>query len=89
MENETLRKQLADLHEELQQIDTVDGNERILLQQLATDLQELLDRDSEQQEHYQSLRERLNETIATVEASHPRATLLMRQVIDQLSFMGI
>ena len=38
---------------------------------------------------YEGLGDRLKEAVARLEASHPAATMLMRRVIDQLSFMGI
>jgi hypothetical protein len=38
---------------------------------------------------YDGLGGRLREAVAQLEASHPEATLLMRQVIDSLSYMGI
>jgi len=31
----------------------------------------------------------LKDAVAQLEAFHPEATLLMRQVIDQLAYMGI
>jgi hypothetical protein len=52
-------------------------------------VREVLNREDEHAEHYRGLGERLDETVAQIEASHPRITLLMRQIIDQLSFMGI
>jgi hypothetical protein len=89
MENETLRRQLQELHDELQQVKSLDATERELLLNLAVDVQEALRRDDDQAEHLSSLSSRLKEALAQLEASHPRATMLMRSVIDQLSFMGI
>jgi ElaB/YqjD/DUF883 family membrane-anchored ribosome-binding protein len=90
MDKQALRGQLEELHAELQQLDSIDANERELLQGLARDVQEILTREADRTEqHYSSLGERLREAVAQVEASNPRATLLMRQVIDQLSYMGI
>ncbi len=89
MDKQTLRGQLQELHSELQQVKSLDVNEREMLQNLARDIQEVLSKEDDRTQHYSSLRERLRETVAQVEASHPRATMLMRQVIDQLSYMGI
>lgn len=89
MDTQKLRAQLEELHAELQQGETLNEADRDLLQNLAGDIREALARGDEQTEHYNSLGERLKETVAQVEASYPKATLLMRQVIDQLSFMGI
>lgn len=89
MEREELRGQLEQLHAELQRVDALDENEKVMLQRLASDIQGLLERSDERPEHYRGLAGRLRESIAELEAAHPGTTLLMRQVIDQLSFMGI
>ena len=92
MDKETLRAQLQELHAELQQVESLDVNERQMLERLARDVEEILRREEDRtqpSQHYSSLGEQLKEVVAQVEASHPRATLLMRQLIDQLAFLGI
>jgi hypothetical protein len=89
MDKQTLRKQLQTLHDELQQIDSLDVNEREMLQNLATDIQEALRREDDRTPQYGGLGAQLKEAVAQVEASHPRVTMLMREVIDQLAFLGI
>jgi response regulator RpfG family c-di-GMP phosphodiesterase len=90
MDKQQLREQLGNLHAELQQVESVDEDERAMLQKLATDVGEILERgDDHPHQHYGRLGERLREAVAQVEASHPRATMLMRQVIDELAYMGI
>ena len=89
MDKQTLRGQLEELHAELQQVETLDVSEREMLQNLARDVQEVLSREDDRTQHYSSLGDRLREAVAQVEASHPRATMLMRQVIDELAYMGI
>lgn len=89
MKNEELRSQLAKLHTELHQTRDLDLQQRELLQTLADEIQALLKRDEIQQHHYTSLSERLNDAVAQLEASHPQITLLMRQTIDSLAFLGI
>jgi septation ring formation regulator EzrA len=89
MDKQTLRGRLEELHAELQQVETLDVSEREMLQSLATDLQEVLRREDDGTQPYSSLGDRLREAVAQVEASHPRATMLMRQVIDELAYMGI
>lgn len=89
MKNEELRSQLAKLHNELHQTRDLDLQQRELLQTLADEIQALLKRDEIQQHHYTSLSERLNDAVAQLEASHPQITLLMRQTIDSLAFLGI
>ncbi len=84
-----LHHQLEQLHDELQQIDSVDESGRQLLQTLMSDIQKLI--DSKESEKYVSNRlgEGLKDGIELFEASHPRATMLMAQVIDALQKMGI
>jgi DNA repair exonuclease SbcCD ATPase subunit len=89
MDRQQLREQLEKLHAELQGVELLNDDERKLLKNLTRDVQEVLARDDEQTEHYSGLGERLRETVAHLEASHPKITLLMRQIIDQLAFMGI
>ena len=89
MKNEELRSQLEKLHNELHQSPTIDLRQRELLQTLADEIQALLKRDDLQQHHYTSLSERLNNAVAELEASHPQITLVMRQMIDSLAYLGI
>jgi phosphoglycerate-specific signal transduction histidine kinase len=89
MDKQTLRENLEELHAELQQVESLDVNEREMLQNLARDVQEALSREDDSTQHYSSLGDRLREVIAQVEASHPRATMRMRQVIDHLAYLGI
>ena len=89
MNNEELREQLARLHGELSQTETVDAHQRELLKTLENDIQELLNREQNQPHHYSTLGERLNEAVVQLEASHPKITLLMRRAIDSLAYLGI
>lgn len=89
MDKQKLREQLQDLHTELQQVESLDAGEREMLQNLAKDVQKVLRQEGDQTQQYTSLGDRLREVVAQVEASHPRVTLLMRQVIDELAYMGI
>jgi DNA repair exonuclease SbcCD ATPase subunit len=90
MDKQQLHKRLEELHAELQQVDSVDAGERETLQQLRSDIQELLAQKEGASSHqYKGLAERLREDIEQLEASHPQATLLMGQVIDLLAKIGI
>jgi len=89
MNNEQLRTQLERLQAEIQQADALDTQQRELLQTLANDIHELLNRNESQPHHYRSLGERLSEDVAKLEASHPQITRLMRQAIDSLAYLGI
>ena len=89
MDKQQLHEKLKQLHAELDQVECPDSDQREVLQKVASDIQDLLARQEERAEHYRDLGERLKEAVAQLEAAHPEATLRMRQVIDQLAFMGI
>ena len=89
MKNEEFRSELEKLHNELHQTHALDMQQRELLQTLADEIQALLKRDEIQRHHYTSLSERLNDAVAELEASHPQITLLLRQTIDSLAYLGI
>jgi hypothetical protein len=89
MDKQALHERLEQLHRDLQALDIPEARDRRMLDQLAADIRELLDRRDQRPQHYRRLSERLAAGIAQIEASHPRITILMRQVIDQLAYMGI
>ena len=89
MNKEQLREQLEHLQAELKQADALDPQQRELLLTRAHDIEQLLKQEEIEPHHYRSLSERLNEDLAQLEASHPQITLLMRQAIDSLSYLGI
>ncbi len=89
MDKQELHRQLEQLHAELQQVELPDSNERETFQKLAEDIRKILEPKEDQTQHYGGLRERLREAIAQLEASHPKATMLMGQVLDQLAYLGV
>ena len=89
MDKQKLHRELEQLHAELRQLESPDSNDREMLEKLAGDIRNILEQEETETHNYRSLSERLREAIAQLEASHPKATLMMRQVIDQLAFMGI
>jgi hypothetical protein len=85
-----LHNRLEQLHDELQQIESVNEAERQVLEKLMSDIRKLTEAgEGEQHPAYDRLGEGLKEGIELFEASHPRATMLMGQVIDALAKMGI
>ena len=89
MDKQQLHGHLEELHAELQQVKSPDANHQEIIQSVARDVKEVLAKEGDQPQHYSGLSERLSEAVAQLEASHPRTTMLMRQVIDQLAFLGI
>jgi hypothetical protein len=89
MDKQELQGRLEELHAELQKVETLDAGQQEMLQSVARDVKEVLEREGDNPHHYSGLGERLSEAVAQLEASHPRTTMLMRQVIDQLAYLGI
>ena len=89
MIDQRLRERLEELRAELGRAESTDGREQKMLRGLEADVEGLLGREADHPRQYDGLGERLREAVAQLEASHPKATLLMRQVIDSLAYMGI
>jgi len=89
MDHQQLRNDLRKLHGELRAIESVDEEEQKMLRLLDSDIEELLAKNDENLRPDQDSRQRLSEALAQVEASHPRVTLLMRQMVDSLAYLGI
>ena len=88
--NKHLHDRLEQLRRELQQIESVDKGKQQVLQALISDIEKLAEAgESDQRPVSDRLGEGLKEGIELFEASHPRATMLMGQVIDALAKMGI
>jgi len=87
IDHKKLRSDLQKLHGELRKIKSFDSEEQRMLRLLDADLEELL--TGEDLEPNLDTRRRLSESLARVEASHPRVTLLMRQMVDSLAYLGI
>lgn len=89
MNHQQLRSDLRKLHNELRAINSVDEEEQRMLRLLDSDIEELLARNDDDLKADPDARQRLSEALAQVEASHPRVTLVMRQMVDSLAYLGI
>lgn len=90
MNKQDLEEKLQQLHTQLEQIELVDENKRSSIEQLMADIEHLLEQEQGPETHkYKRLGERLTESVAQFEATHPTATMLMGQTIDMLVQMGI
>lgn len=89
MDKQNLHQELQRLHADLQQIESPDTADREILSRLEEDIRRILERKETNAEHYQNLTDRLRDAIAKLEAAHPTTTMLMRQVLDQISYLGI
>ena len=89
MDRQQVHEKLKLLHDELDLAELPDSNQREILKKVASEIRDILARQEDGVDHNSGLTERVKEAVAQIEASHPEATLRMRQVIDQLAYMGI
>ena len=89
MDKGKLHEELNRLHADLQQIEMPNKDDREVLSRLAQDIRRILDDKEIDREQYQGLDDRWRDAITRFEAAHPRVTLLMRQVLDQIAYLGI
>jgi hypothetical protein len=88
MPDKDLTELLEQLHDELDNTKAVDEKGRQLLRSLNTDIEELLNRSNDV-ESDDSLLERLQESIDYFEATHPRLTTALSQMLNILNNAGI
>jgi hypothetical protein len=92
MTKDELRARLAALHEELDGVNSVDAETRTLLQQLAADIQPILEPsggDASRTEHTDSLKERLAQSITAVEGAHPKLARTLSDLVDVMVFYNL
>ena len=96
MSKEALRARLAALHQELtghelSRADAVDQDTRALLQQLAADIQPIIESSTAKSElpHPSTIRDRLAQTVTTVEGSHPRLAKTLTDLVDVMVFYNL
>jgi hypothetical protein len=90
MEKHQLQERLSELHAELQRVESVGAEEREMLRRLAGDIQSLLGgQDAAPDRPASGVVERMREGVELLEASHPRAAMLMGQVVDALVKIGL
>jgi len=88
MDNQELRKLLEQLHSEIEQTESMDEKGRELLNDLSTDIRELLAR-SEGEHTQTSVLERLGDSISYLEVTHPTLTNTLARILETLSNAGI
>ncbi len=91
MADPTLRELLEQLHKELERTATVDEQGNEMLRQLDDDIRKLLKRSGTEAEidADEPMLERLQDTIDYFEASHPRLTTVLSEMMTILSNAGI
>ncbi|HSE32549.1 MAG TPA: DUF4404 family protein [Pyrinomonadaceae bacterium] len=89
MEKRELHQELERLHADLHEIESLDKEDREILFRLEQDIRRILEDKGTDREQYQGLIDRLGDAITKFEAAHPKTTLMMRQVLDQIAYLGI
>lgn len=89
MDKRELHQELERLHADLQGIESLDKEDREILSTLERDIRRILEDKGTDREQYQGLIDRLGDAITKFEAAHPKTTLMMRQVLDQIAYLGI
>lgn len=91
MADQNLRDLLEQLHKELERTDTVDEKGNEMLRHLDADIRNLLKRSGTEAEidADEPVLERLQDTIDHFEATHPRLTTVLSEMMTILSNAGI
>jgi predicted component of type VI protein secretion system len=91
MDKQQLHKMLEQLHAELSQARSVEGDELELLKNLKRDVQAILERAEGEAspQQYSSLGRDLQAAIRQFEVSHPALTWAMGEVLEILSRAGV
>ena len=87
MEQQKLRELLETLHQELEQVDTVDKNTVAVLTNLREDISKLVTENVGAHEN-ESLVERMKEAVDHFETGHPKLSMTIQHVLDILANMG-
>ena len=87
--NQNLRELLERLHNELEQMESIDENGNEMLRHLDADIRTLLKRSGSKIETDEPMLERLQDTIDHFEATYPRLTRMLSEMMTILSNAGI
>lgn len=89
MSEEQIKSHLKQLHQELANIGTADEETRTMLQELDADIHELLSPSDTPSEQVESIRDRLDEMAIEFSTSHPKAGIVLRELMDLLAKIGV
>ena len=89
MEQQKLRELLETLHQELEQVDSVDTTTLAVLTNLREDISKLVSEEVGEDIHEnESLMERMGEAVDHFETGHPKLSMTIQHVLDSLANMG-
>ena len=89
MPEQKLRELVENLHEELSSTSSVDAESRELLQQLTADIDQLTAGDEAGAGHRSTALQEIEAVTARFESEHPRLALILGNIADTLSKLGI
>jgi hypothetical protein len=90
MEHEQLRKDLEQLYHDLLHVEEpADAESADTLTRLRTEIKSLLDREESTGPQFQSLGEQLKKGVYRFEASYPKLSKTMAEVIDSLALLNL
>ena len=76
------------LHEELEQTETVDEGTGEVLSDLKKDISRLVQEEAAIEDEQEGLAERLNDAVGHFEEDHPKLSMVIQHVLDSLARMG-
>lgn len=88
MADEKLHTLLTQVHEQLQQQDSLDAESQALLQQVLSDVKTASGSDS-LDEVQQDLADRIEQQAVQFEQAHPTLAEILRQIMDTLGRIGV
>ena len=88
MPTERLRALLTELHDELEETQSIDAEGTQLLRGIKDEINELIETEAQQREA-KGIYGRLEESVRRFEESHPQLTSLIQRISDTLSQAGI
>jgi hypothetical protein len=90
MDDNDSRKLLQQLHDEINNLQSVDEKSSDLLRDIDGDIRSLLERSGEKTtEVHPTIIGRLEDAVGEFEVTHPELTALISKVLDSLSIAGI
>jgi hypothetical protein len=90
MEEKSLQDLILTIEEEIKAPQSINEKDKELLIRLKTEIQEFLSKDEENKMSiHPTLIEKLQEGVDHLEASHPKITSIISQILDSLSGAGI
>lgn len=89
MEQQKLRDLLETLHQELEQVGTVDEKTAEVLSSLREDIGKLVREGAQDGADQEGVVERMTDALGHFEEEHPKLSMMIQHVLDSLAQMGL